>query len=809
VFACIPRVIAAGEPALITEARQAISERIPEAAIVKLQEAMSGKTLDGDDREKAAVLLAQAQLDAGRANEALETVLNLKEPALPGVRRLHALVFASLGRWSEALAIFHALGAGKETDPAAMFGEAESLQALGRTAEAVAVLERLTASAHAPPGATLRLATLLVELGKVTEARAILRGNPPADGTAGLWQRYIEARIDLMENKPGEALNVLAPLIVESEHPRPAGLTQSLFAAAKLAETEARLAITGPDGAESTLEAFLRQNPTSPYLDIMFRRLDQVYAMEQNPDENALLRLAEELPPRGQALARFYVCRLQLRGRRFDRATSSLQDFLVRFPNHTLTPYVHAMLADAALARGDLPGAEAALDAASRGAKTDALRGEFALRTALVNLAQGEFVRASTGFRNAALQSPSLRQNATYDAALAWLRQKNYERFAEEYQASFAAAPDRLLAGNLRLEEGLVRARSADPDATRVLGSFLKEFPGHPRRAEAQLAFAELALKDGEIAEAERLADAVNASTASPEMAEQSEYLAVFIEDAKAPRDEERVISGARAFINNHPSSPLLGDVRMKLGEVYFRREDYLKAQEQFETLAREQPDAPLAAPALFLAGQASMKLLNAEALKRALELFGAVADKHGPLEQQARLQQAIIKNKLGAPDEAVRIYDSILSSQQPLEPELRLAALTGKGDNLVALGKTEPKQLSAAIASYEEVAAVADASPAWKNQAAYKKAKVLQQLKKQDEALTVLYDIITKAAAAPRETFWFSKAGFDAAGIAESRQQWKSAVAIYDKMAAVPGPHAEQARRRAKTIRLEHFLWD
>ncbi|MEQ1854090.1 MAG: tetratricopeptide repeat protein, partial [Chthoniobacteraceae bacterium] len=253
----------------------------------------------------------------------------------------------------------------------------------------------------------------------------------------------------------------------------------------------------------------------------------------------------------------------------------------------------------------------------------------------------------------------------------------------------------------------------------------------------------------------------------------------------------------------------LLGEVRMKLGEVYFRREDYLKAQEQFETLAREQPDGAHAAPALFLAGQSSMKLLNAEALKRALELFGSVADKHGPLEQQARLQQAIIKNKLGAPDDAVRIYDSILSSQQPLETELRLAALTGKGDNLVALGKADPKQFAAAIATYDLVAAVPGASPVWQNQAAYKKAKVLQQLEKHDEALTVLYDVVNKTAAAPRETFWFSKAGFDAAGIAESRQQWKSAVAIYEKMAAIPGPHADQAKNRAKTLRLEHFLWD
>ena len=34
-------------------------------------------------------------------------------------------------------------------------------------------------------------------------------------------------------------------------------------------------------------------------------------------------------------------------------------------------------------------------------------------------------------------------------------------------------------------------------------------------------------------------------------------------------------------------------------------------------------------------------------------------------------------------------------------------------------------------------------------------------------------------------------------------------AVGIYEKMAAIPGPHAEQARQHIRKLRLEHFLWD
>lgn len=802
--------LAAAEPALLSDARQAIAERVPEAAIVKLQAAFSDPSLGKDDQKTATLLLAEAQLNAGRKAAALETISQFEDSKDPRAKQLRALTLASLGRWSEALGLFRELAATGAPDPVALTGEAESLQALGRTAEAVAILERLARTPAAQPVTKLRLATLLIELGRTSEARAILAEVPPQTEFTSPWRLYAEARIRLIEKRPADALDALSPLLgSDVENPRPAGVSESLFAAAKLAEAEARLALNGPEAAENLLKAFLRQNPDSPHLELVFRRLDQVCRLEQNPDEGSLLGLAGDLPPRGEALARFYVCRLQLHAKRYDRAAASLRSFLDRFPDHAMTPYAHAMLADAALAQGDLAGAESALDAASRTAATDELRGQFALKTALVNLAQNEFVRASTGFSNAARLAPSLKHNATYDAALAWLRQGNYERFAEERKAFAASSPGPLLDGNLQLEEGLARARSADSGARRTLAAFIEAFPAHPRQAEAHIALAELALNDGNIAEAEKLAVAATAAPVPTEMLEQAEYLAVFAEDAKVPRDEERVIEQARSFIARHASSPLLGEVRMKLGETYFRRGDYLKAEEQFETLASEQPAGPHAGPALFLAGQSAMRLLNADALKRALELFGKLADKHGPLEQHARLHQAIIKNRLSAPDDAVRIYESILSAQPPVERELRLAALTGKGDNLVALGTTDRKHLDAAIAAYDEVAAVPEAGPEWKNQAAYRKAKVLQQLEKTDEAFTVLYDIVNRAAAGPRETFWFSKAGFDAAGIAETRRQWKSAVAIYDKMAAIPGPHTEQARQRAKTLRLEHFLWD
>jgi hypothetical protein len=60
-----------------------------------------------------------------------------------------------------------------------------------------------------------------------------------------------------------------------------------------------------------------------------------------------------------------------------------------------------------------------------------------------------------------------------------------------------------------------------------------------------------------------------------------------------------------------------------------------------------------------------------------------------------------------------------------------------------------------------------------------------------------------------PREFFWFYKAGFNAAHLLEETNDWKSAVAVYRKLATVGGTRSDEARARLTQLRLEHFLWD
>ena len=87
---------------------------------------------------------------------------------------------------------------------------------------------------------------------------------------------------------------------------------------------------------------------------------------------------------------------------------------------------------------------------------------------------------------------------------------------------------------------------------------------------------------------------------------ERGDYLAVWLADARGA-DSDRVIALARDFLRIHPRSPLAGEVRLKLAESHFRRQDFASAQTEFETLAQENPKSSFTEQALFLAAQSAM----------------------------------------------------------------------------------------------------------------------------------------------------------------------------------------------------------
>jgi tetratricopeptide (TPR) repeat protein len=279
------------------------------------------------------------------------------------------------------------------------------------------------------------------------------------------------------------------------------------------------------------------------------------------------------------------------------------------------------------------------------------------------------------------------------------------------------------------------------------------------------------------------------------------------VEEA-AGTDESKVIELAKRFVEQHGQSPFAPEVRMKLAELYYRRQDFANAQTQFEIIAQQNPNDALAEKALFFAAQSAMSSMGEHTLDRALVLFDQVVQKNGTMRWAARNEEAVIERKLGKPNDALTLYDEVLKSDA--DASEKREALCGKGDIFFEAGATDPTNYQRAIEAYEQLAVDKEGSIHWRNQALFKKGLCLEKKADRAGALATFYKILEDESrpGERRELFWYYKAGFNAARLLEEDSKWESAVAIYDKLVAAGGNRSEEAKARLNNIRLEHFLW-
>ena len=83
-------------------------------------------------------------------------------------------------------------------------------------------------------------------------------------------------------------------------------------------------------------------------------------------------------------------------------------------------------------------------------------------------------------------------------------------------------------------------------------------------------------------------------STDDPSTKERTDYLAIFLGDTADRESEAQVAKLAETFIAQYPDSRFEAHVRMKLGETFYRRGDYLGARGQFGIVAEKFSDSPL-----------------------------------------------------------------------------------------------------------------------------------------------------------------------------------------------------------------------
>src|SRR5438046_6255983 len=269
-----------------------------------------------------------------------------------------------------------------------------------------------------------------------------------------------------------------------------------------------------------------------------------------------------------------------------------------------------------------------------------------------------------------------------------------------------------------------MQAAKGDKKAAESLQQFVRDFPKNPRVSEAWVGLAELAFHSTppRLGEARKLLALAADSSATTAAAERADYLIIWIEDS-ADVNEMKVVDLANRFLQQHPASSFAPEVRMKLAEIYYRRQDFANAQTQFEILAQQNPDGPLGEKALFFAAESAMSSMGKHSLDQAIVLFDQVVQLNGDLKWAARNEQAVIERKLGKPQDALLLSDEVLKGEAGASEKQE--ALCGKGDIFFEMAGNDSNNYQRAIEAYDKLASDKDAPPHWRNQALLKRVFV------------------------------------------------------------------------------------
>ncbi|HEY5704502.1 MAG TPA: tetratricopeptide repeat protein [Terrimicrobiaceae bacterium] len=782
---CVALAVSAlGADPRLDEARRALEDGLPQAAIYKLRQVPTRK-LAKEDQAAAELLLARALFAAGRFDESAS--LLEKSGASNGESRFRlAENYAALNMPAKALPLYQGLSHDKPFAGQAAVGAAKMLDALGRSSEGAEMLSAFLEKTPSSVEAALELAEIRLKLGDATGAIASLS---PMEGFSPQQQQYaayLSARALLASGESTKAEQKLR----EIKDP-PA----QIAAAVAVALAESRLQQNEAGEAEEIMETYIEENSRLPGLPTAFAALDHIYASEGAASSTELRRwTADSKNAQRSALALFYLARNEARSSKAEKSRQLFTEFLTQYPSHFLADEARAELSASLIVANR---AQEALEIAQagQGFRNSFVRGQAQAALGAYKEAAGAFLQAcgAPELEIAALE------NSAVCALLAGIPQAGNEAMRRLAARSDLAA----IVERVRFFEAMRQAAERSPGAPALLRKIADSESAYAQRARlalAEWAYSQASARGGQ-AELRRV------STDDAATSERKDCLAIFLGDTADRESEAQVAKLAERFLAQYPDSSFEPEVRMKLGEIFYRRGDYLGARGQFGIVAEKFSDSPLAEKAVFLTAQAMARSLDPSQMEEAIAIFEQVVKSGGPLSLRARLAQATLLNALKRPKEALAILDRVLELKP--DSELRYTVLIEKGDTFFSQGARDPENYRSAIASWKQISQEAGAPKIWSRQALAKMGAAWEKLGNYDAALDCYYDAFAQGQKGGPEYFWFYKAGFDAGRLLESQKLWKEAIAVYEKLGSVDGPRAEEARDRVNRLRLENFIWD
>jgi TolA-binding protein len=381
-----------------------------------------------------------------------------------------------------------------------------------------------------------------------------------------------------------------------------------------------------------------------------------------------------------------------------------------------------------------------------------------------------------------------------------------YARFTSEYPHSAAVETARLeRAIALRYGAG---SRDEFQAALAEFRTFIEQHANADSLPRALMEGYEAAMGAGDSDAAIQLLSAVIDKHPTSELYPHALYHRTVVYFMRAEYD--KAVADGNAFIEKFSALPLAPDIMLQLGDHYANRKDYEQAKQYFSQLASKHPQSALAPAALYEAALCSYRLEHLGSSTLLLDQLLATEIPKPRAEVLARAE-LLYGDTLARQD----LYDKAIehfTKARDLAGDTRLglAALGRRGEMLYSLASADKARLSEAIKCFTEITE-GRTTPAdlWET-AMYRLAKCYEMAGDNNLAVKSYLDIFyryeqDRKQNLRRDSFYLARSIYDAAHLLEisgRKTDLSTAATLYEYLADLDLPTAEDARRRAQQIR-------
>lgn len=274
--------------------------------------------------------------------------------------------------------------------------------------------------------------------------------------------------------------------------------------------------------------------------------------------------------------------------------------------------------------------------------------------------------------------------------------------------------------------------------------------------------------------------------------------------------NDDQVEQALVALAQKYDKTAGAADAYMRLGEFYFYRQDYVKAQDAFQQLITAYPNSASVDYAYFFAGRAAAAHQDYAAARTLLE---KVPD-NSSFKPDARLWEARVYQQQLNFSQANALGDLVLATEKTGSRFVEANLL--KGECLFELGTKDPANYTQALTAFDQILQSKEGTIADRNEAAVRKAKCLEKMNKMGDAMALYLDVLygrvagdDAASPAPPDFSWQIKAGWEAGRIREAQKDWRGAIEIYRRLEQIGGAHQQEFHDIINRLRRDNYIYE